>query len=29
MMAFIEAAHENTAQRVAAGQIPEETATED
>ena len=29
LLAYIEAAYEKTAQRIAAGQIPEETATED
>jgi excisionase family DNA binding protein len=29
LLAYIEAAYEKTAQRIAAGQIPEETTTED
>ncbi|WP_442862061.1 hypothetical protein [Arthrobacter sp. H-02-3] len=29
LLAYIAAAYEKTAQRIAAGQIPEETSTED
>ena len=29
LLAFVEAAYEKTAQRIAAGQIPEENAAED